>query len=251
MERSNKYKYLLHLGDQSMIIAHRLSELCGHGPSLETDIALTNLSLDLFGQVRNYFQYAAEIGEDTETEDSIAFLRKERDYASSVLLEQPNTDFAHIIIRQYLFDVFQLMQLEHLSNSNDERIVAIANKSIKETKYHKRFSEAWVMRLGLGTEISNSKMQAALEHLYPFHGELLRPIEVEIEADINGYGINPEKLKEGYLAEITETFKTAGLVIPTAPDRMANGKLGIHSEHMGSIISSLQYMQRAYPNMQW
>ena len=234
-----------------MIIAHRLSELCGHGPSLETDIALTNLSLDLFGQVRNYFQYAAELGGESETEDSIAFLRLERDYASSVLLEQPNTDFAHIIIRQYLFDVFQLIQLEHLSNSNDERIVAIANKSIKETKYHKRFSEAWVMRLGLGTEVSNNKMQEALEHLYPFHGELLRPIHVELEASREGYGVNPEIFKDQYQREINDTLTSAGLTIPTSPERMANGKTGIHSEHMGAILSSLQYMQRAYPNMQW
>lgn len=234
-----------------MIIAHRLSELCGHGPSLETDIALTNISLDLFGQVRNFFQYAAELGAEGETEDSIAFLRLEREYSSSVILEQPNTDFAHIIIRQYLFDVFQLMQLEHLAKSNDDRIVAIANKSIKETKYHKRFSEAWIMRLGLGTELSNNKMQSALEHLYPFHGELFRPTDIEIDADLNGYGINPERLKERYQTEIAETFSSAGLTIPNTPERMANGKTGIHSEHMGAILSSLQYMQRAYPNMQW
>lgn len=251
MEKANKYKYLLHLGDQSMILGHRLSELCGHGPSLETDIALTNISLDLFGQVRNFFQYAAEIGTEEETEDSIAFLRLEREYCSSVLLEQPNTDFAHVIIRQYLFDVFQLMQLEFLIESSDSRIAAICHKAIKETKYHKRFSEAWVIRLGLGTETSNQKMQDALNNLYPFCSELLKATQIEIEADQESYGINPEKFSDAYYSEIKQTFNSAGLQIEDTPQRMVNGKTGIHSEHMGPILSSLQYMQRTYPNMQW
>ena len=150
-----------------MILGHRLSELCGHGPSLETDIALTNISLDLYGQVRSYFQYAAEVKGGDATEDSIALLRFDRDYRNVILVEQPNTDFAYVIGRQFLFDAFHLPLLEQLMNSKDETIAAVAAKSIKESRYHLRFSSSWVKRLGDGTEESHQRMQAAIDHLMP------------------------------------------------------------------------------------
>ena len=150
MNSKHLYTFLLQLGDNSMILGHRLSELCGHGPSLETDIALTNISLDLFGQVRNLFQYAAQIqGEDT-TEDTLAYLRQEREYLNCLLVEQENVDFAHVIARQYFFDAFQRLQLEQLSQSVDSHLAAIAVKSLKETLYHLRFSGEWMRRLEMG-----------------------------------------------------------------------------------------------------
>ena len=245
------YQYLLLLGDNSMILGHRLSELCGHGPSLETDIALTNHSLDLFGQVRSYFQYAAEIKGGDATEDTIAMLRFDRDYRNAILVEQPNTDFAYVIGRQFLFDAYHLPLLEQLQNSNDETIAAIAAKSIKECRYHLRFSSSWVKRLGDGTEESHERMQTAINHLYPFVHELFHETEIEKEMKELGIGADLKLVKEDFEKRVNEVFAEATIETPNLPIRQANGKTGIHSEHMGFILSQLQYMQRAYPNMQW
>lgn len=245
------YQYLLILGDNSMILGHRLSELCGHGPSLETDIALTNISLDLFGQVRSIFQYAAKVSDNDITEDDIAMLRKERHYRNVVLVEQANKDFAHVIIRSYLYDVFQLMQLEQLEQSSDEMLRAIAIKTIKETKYHKRFSAEWTKRLAGGTDISLSKTQAALDHLYPFAYELFEDTDEEKTIEAHGICPAPSSIKESYFNEVSSFLKEAGLKVPETPARRANGKTGIHSEAMGYILGELQYMQKTYPNMSW
>lgn len=239
------------LGDNSMILGHRLSELCGHGPSLETDIALTNISLDLFGQVRSYFRYAAELKGGDATEDSIAFLRFDRDYRNVILVEQPNTDFAYVIGRQFLFDAFHLPLLEQLQKSNDETIAAVAAKSIKESRYHLRFSSSWVKRLGDGTAESKEKMQAAMNHLFPFVEELFRETAIEKEMKELGIGADLNLVKESFEAKIKEIFAEATLEIPQLPARQTNGKNGIHTEQMGFILAELQYMQRAYPNMQW
>ena len=148
-QRGNLYNYILGIADNSLILGQRLGELCGHGPSLETDIAGTNISLDLFGQVRSYFQYAAQISSDNDaTEDTIAFLRIERQYRNVLLVEQPNTDFGYTIVRQFLFDAYHLLFLRELEKSNDETLAAIAKKSIKEVSYHWRFSSDWIRRLG-------------------------------------------------------------------------------------------------------
>ena len=251
MNKENLYEYLLMLGDNSMILGHRLSELCGHGPSLETDIALTNVSLDLYGQVRSYFQYAAEIKGEKASEDSIAFLRFDRDYRNVWIVEQPNTDFAHVIGRQFLFDCFHFPLLEQLTKSSDETIAAIAAKSIMESKYHIRFSTSWVKRLGDGTEESHQKMQAAIDHLYPFVHEFFKETPIEKEAKEAGIGADLSKIKAEFEETVKEVFAEANLKIPEIPNRKADGKTGIHSEQMGFILAELQYMQRAYPNMEW
>jgi len=245
------YEYLLMLGDNSMVLGHRLSELCGHGPSLETDIALTNISLDLFGQVRSYFQYAAEIKGGDVTEDSIAFLRFDRDYRNVILVEQPNEDFAHVIGRQFLFDAFHLPLLEQLMESNDEMIAAIAAKSIKECRYHLRFSSSWVKRLGDGTMESKIKMQSAMNHFFPFVSELFRETSIEKEMKELGVGADLKMIKEVFDEKVKEVFFESTLEIPQSSSRQTNGKTGIHTEQMGFILAELQYMQRAYPNMQW
>jgi len=245
------YKYLLMLGDNSMILGHRLSELCGHGPALETDIALTNISLDLFGQVRGFLRYAAEVKGGGATEDSIAFLRSEREYYHCVLLEQTNDDFAHVIARQFFFDLFQQLQLEQLVNSEDKEIAAIAVKSLKETKYHLRFSGEWVKRLGDGTEESASRMQAAVDKLYPFTGEFFYETPLEKEMKEKRIGVDLEKIKPVFDAQVSQLFAEAKLSIPETKQRMVKGKYGIHSEQLGFILSDFQYMQRAYPNMEW
>jgi len=245
------YKYLLMLGDNSMILGHRLSELCGHGPALETDIALTNISLDLFGQVRGFFRYAAEVKGDGATEDSIAFLRYDRDHYNCILLEQTNDDFAHVIARQFFFDVFQKLQLEQLVNSKDEEIAAIAVKSLKETKYHLRFSGEWMKRLGDGTEESAERMQAAVDKLYPFTGEFFHETPIEKEMKENGIGVDLEKMQIAFNEQVSQIFAEAKISIPESKQRMVKGKYGIHSEQLGFILSDFQFMQRAYPNMEW
>ena len=245
------YQYLLMLGDNAMILGHRLSELCGHGPSLETDIALTNISLDLFGQVRNYFQYAATIKGEGKTEDDIAFLRYEREYKNVILVEQPNTDFAYIIARQFFYDAFHVLLLEKLMESKDEQVAAIATKSIKEVKYHFRFSSEWVKRLGDGTEASHKRMQAAVDYLWPYIGEMTQESEVEKEMKERGIGADLSEIKAAYYPMIKSILEEATLEIPESVWSHSGGKNGVHSEHLGYILADLQYVQRAYPNMTW
>ena len=167
MATANKhlYTYILGIADNSLILGQRLGELCGHGPNLETDIACTNIALDLLGQVRNYYQYAAKLAGDGRTEDDIAMLRNEREYLNVLLVEQPNTDFAYTIAKQFLFDTFHVLYLTQLQKSHDVTLSAIANKSIKEVLYHKRFSSDWIKRLGDGTEESHERIQKAINEL--------------------------------------------------------------------------------------
>ncbi len=239
------------LGDNSMILGHRLSELCGHGPTLETDIALTNISLDLFGQVRSYFQYAAKIQGGDSSEDKIAFLRYENQYRNVLLVEQANDDLAHVFTRQFLFDSFHKLLLEELKESKDEQIQAIAIKSLKEVDYHLRFSSQWMRRLGDGTEESHARMQAALNHLYPFVEEFFRMTEVEKSMMEEGIGADLAKIREIYYTNIHQVIVEATLQLPETKPRQAEGKIGRHSEQLGFILSDFQYMQRAYPNMAW
>lgn len=242
---------ILLIADNSLILGQRLGELCGHGPSLETDIALTNISLDLLGQVRNYYQYAAQLSADGKTEDDIAFLRLEHEYKNCLLVEQPNTDFGYVIVRQYFFDVFHLLLLQELQHSKDETLSAIAKKGIKEVSYHKRFSGDWLKRLGDGTEESHNRVQQAVNDLWVYTDELFQMTDVETEAVNQGYGVDVSKLKESYYKEIKELIQEATLEIPETTYFQKGGKDGIHTEHLGYILTDMQYMQRTYPNMKW
>ena len=251
MLQEKLYDYLLHLGDNLMILGQRLGELCGHGPELETDIALTNISLDLFGQVRNYFQAAAQIKGGDATEDSIAMLRYEHEYRNSYLVEQPNEDFAHVIVRQFFFDVYHQLLLNELIESKNETLVAIAKKSIKEVDYHVDFSSTWVKRLGDGTQESQVKMQTAVDTLWRYSMELFKATEIEVWAAEREVGPNLDGLKSTYLKKVTATLEEATLRLPEKTVFQFGAKTGTHSENMGYILTELQYMQRAYPNMKW
>jgi ring-1,2-phenylacetyl-CoA epoxidase subunit PaaC len=249
--KENLYQYILGVADNSLILGQRLGELCGHGPSLETDIACTNISLDLFGQVRSYYQYAAKIAGDNKTEDDIAMLRKEREYFNVLLVEQPNTNFAHVMARQFLFDVYHLLFLQKLQQSHDITLSAIANKSIKEVRYHLRFSSDWIRRLGDGTEESQHKTQEAIDLLWTYTDELFHQTDADRGMVKEGIGVDVTKLKEAYYANVSEVLKEATLNIPKSKWFQKGGKQGIHTEHMGYLLSDLQYMQRTYPNMDW
>ena len=247
----NLYNYILGIADNNLILGQRLGELCGHGPSLETDIACTNISLDLLGQVRSYYQYAAKIAGDGRNEDTIAMLRNEREYINVLLVEQPNTNFAYVIARQFLFDVYHLLFLTQLQNSKDETLSAIAKKAIKEVSYHERFSSDWIKRLGDGTEESHTKIQEAINSLWGYTDELFHQTDADKIMVEESIGVDVTKLREEYYKKIGEVLEEATLQVPESKYFQKGGKQGIHTEHMGYILAELQYMQKTFPNMTW
>jgi ring-1,2-phenylacetyl-CoA epoxidase subunit PaaC len=246
------YEYALRQGDNCLILGHRLSEWCGHGPVLEQDIALTNLALDHIGQARLYLSYAGEAEGKNRTEDDLAYLRTERDYRNFLLLERPNGDWGQTIIRSFLYDAWHLLFLRELQQSTDDTLAAIAAKSIKEVTYHLRFSSEWTIRLGDGTKESHSRMQDALDNLWMFTGELFEMDEIDKEAAKAGIGVDLSKLKPQWEARVNNVLTEATLTLPELPFMQSGGRSkGLHSEHLGHILSELQYVQRAYPNMEW
>ena len=248
---SNLYKYILGVADNCLILGQRLGELCGHGPNLETDIACTNISLDLFGQVRSYYQYAAKVAGDNRTEDDIAMMRLEREYVNVLLVEQPNTDFAFTMARQFLFDVYHYLFLKELQKSKDQTLYAIARKSSKEVSYHLRFSSDWIKRLGDGTEESHDKMQNAFNELWKYSDELFHLTDADLDMISQGVGVDTRLLKSEYYNIISEVLREAKLKTPDLKFFQKGGKLGVHTEHFGYLLSELQYMQRAFSKMQW
>lgn len=245
------HEYIISIGDNALILGQRLGEWCGHGPALETDMAMTNISLDLFGMVRSYYQYAAEVEGKGRTEDDIAFLRFERDYRNVQLVEQPNGNFADTITRQFFFDAWHSLFLQELGKSSDTQLAAIAAKSIKEVKYHLRFSSQWVLRLGDGTAESHDKMQDAVEDLWMFTEELVTPTELEKEMAAKGIGVDVSKLKVAYYEKLESVLNEATIKIPKKQWMQQGGKSGIHTEYLGHLLSEMQYLQRAYPGANW
>jgi len=251
MKNENLIQYIYGIADNALILGQRLSELCGHGPSLETDIAITNMSLDLLGQTRSYFQYVAALSEGEKTEDDIAFLRIERQYKNVLLVEQPNIHFGYIITRQFFYDAFHLLLLQELQNSTDDMLSAIAKKAIKEVSYHQRFSSDWIKRLGDGTKESHLKVQEAVNDLWKFTDELFHITQDDRLAIQSDVGVDVSTLKENYYQTVRDVLEEATLSVPEVKWFQKGGKQGIHSEHMGYLLADLQYMQRTYPNMEW
>jgi len=246
-----KTKYLLHLADCPLILGQRLGEWCGHGPVLEQDIALTNIALDLIGQARLLYQYAASIEGGNANEDSLAMLRLEHEYLNLLLVEQPNKNFGATIVRQFLYDAFNLCQYEKMTHHPDVQLNAIAVKTLKEIKYHFRYSSEWVTRLGDGTEKSHQFMQEALDDLWRYTGEMFQPATYEIELMSEGYSLDLNLIQSQWMDKISGVLNLAGLIIPKTEVMQTGGKEGRHTEHMGYILTELQYMQRTYPQMQW
>lgn len=248
---NNLFEYLIRLGDDSLILGHRLSEWCGHGPILEEDIAMTNIALDLVGQATSILKYAGEVEGKGRTEDDIAFLRFEREYKNVLLVEQANEDFGVTMMRQFLFDAFRKPLFEQLTKSSDTQLAAIAEKSLKETKYHLKHSAEWVIRLGDGTEESHKRVQDALNHLWRYTDELFFTDEVDVDLQSKGIIFSSVELKSNWLQMVKEVLNRATLTIPDNGWQHDGGRKGLHSEHFGYILAELQYMQRAYPNMEW
>ncbi|GAC06187.1 1,2-phenylacetyl-CoA epoxidase subunit PaaC [Paraglaciecola chathamensis] len=244
-------EYALRLGDDSLILGHRLSEWASNGPFLEEDIALGNVALDYLGRARMYYTYAAELSGEGKTEDDYAYLRDERDFSNHLLNELPKGDFAYTIVRQLFIDVFNALYLPLLQQSADENLAAIASKSIKETRYHLRRSQDWCIRLGDGTEESHQRMQKSLGELWGYVHELFEQDALEdrlIEQDI---AVDSSGLKDKWLAQITETLNKATLAVPDAEWAVRGGRKGYHTEHLGHLLSVMQSVHRRYPGAKW
>lgn len=244
-------EYLLRLGDNTLVLAQRISEWCGHGPVLEQDIALTNIALDLLGQTRMYLTYAAELEGKGRSEDDLAYFRDTHQFHNCLLVERPNGDFGQTITRQFFFDVFNFYQLQALRQSNDQRLADIAEKALKEATYHLRFSSEWMVRLGDGTELSKQKMQAAVDMLWPFTGELTTPDALDLEMAEQGIAPNLLEIKTLWEKKVAETLEEATLTLPTGTWMQSGGKQGKHSEHLGFLLAEMQHIQRTYPGQVW
>ena len=245
------YNYLLHLGDNALILGHRLAEWCGHAPEMEIDMALTNIALDLTGQARNLYQRAAELEGQGKTEDDIAYFRDAWDFRNVLLVEQPNEDFAFTIVRQFLFDTYNYFLHKELTNSQDEWLAGYAAKSLKEITYHLRFSSEWMFRLGDGTSLSHEKLQTALDERWMFTGELTTPNELDHQMAAAGIGPDLGKVKLLFDQKVEEVMAKATLRKPADTWMQSGGKDGRHSEYLGYILADMQFLQRAYPGLEW
>jgi ring-1,2-phenylacetyl-CoA epoxidase subunit PaaC len=245
------FQYTLHLADNALILGHRNSEWCGHGPALEQDIAITNISLDLIGQARNFFQYAADRYGNGATEDSLAYLRDARDFTNCLLTEQQNGDWAKTILRQFFMSNYQSLLYDQLQQSKDEQLSAISAKALKEVTYHLKWSSEWVIRLGDGTDESHARMLKALNDLWPYTGELFIPVTYEMQAFEEGIAPDIKTLKNNWLNKVATIFEEAKLPVPKEGFSQTGGKTGLHTEYLGYILADMQYLQRTYPNNTW
>jgi ring-1,2-phenylacetyl-CoA epoxidase subunit PaaC len=246
-----KFEYLLRLGDSSLIIGHRLSEWCGHGPILEEDIALINIALDFVGNATSLLKYAGEVEGKGRDEDDLAFMRDEREFRNLLITEQPNGDYANTIARQFLFDTYMFFLYEELKNSKDETIAAIAVKTHKEITYHLRHTTEWMFRLGDGTAESHERLQNAVNDLWMFTSELFDMDEVD--AILIKEGIVPDlaKIKAEWDKKVREVIAESTLQFPATTFKQKGSKEGKHSEHLGFLLAEMQYVHRAFPNAKW
>ncbi len=243
--------YCLHLADTTLILSHRNSEWCGHGPILEQDIALTNIALDLLGQARNFYQYAAMLMGVEFDEDKLAYLREPNEFKNHLIAEHPNSDWAVTILRQFYFSCYQYYFYSELKNSNDEQLAAIATKALKEVTYHLRWSTEWVVRLGDGTEESNTKMQNAVEFLKDYVIEFFVMSDYETELLKDAVSIDVKAIQGKWQQKVNDVFEEATLNFVPSPNSRFGGKDGEHSEHLVSLLEEMQSLQRTYPNSVW
>jgi ring-1,2-phenylacetyl-CoA epoxidase subunit PaaC len=249
--QSARCRYLLRLGDTSLVLGQRLAEWVGHAPALEEDLGLANLSLDLIGQARLLLSYAAELEGQGRDEDALAFLRDAPAFLNLTLAEQPNGDFGRTIVRQCLLDAWQLEVYAALADCSDARLASIAAKAIKETRYHWRFSSGWLVRLGDGTEESHRRVQEPLNELWRFTTELFAADEVDEVLAAAGVAPRLAELQPRWSARIDEVLQEAALVRPAAIPYQWHGKRGVHTEHLGHMLAEMQHLQRTYPGAQW
>jgi ring-1,2-phenylacetyl-CoA epoxidase subunit PaaC len=243
--------YTLRGADDALILGHRLSEWCGHAPILEEDMALANMSLDLIGQARELYTYAAEVEGKGNDEDKLAYLRDVRQYRNLLLLEQPNGDFARTMVRQLFYSAFADLYWRAMMKSSDATLAAIAAKSEKESAYHLRHSSEWIVRLGDGTEESHARAQGAIDDLWAFTGEMFEVDAGERALIDTGIAVDPAGLRSQWLNTVSGVVSEATLVLPGNDWMQQGGRDGRHSEHLGHLLSELQSMQRTFPGVAW
>ena len=249
--KTNLINYTLHLADTTLILSHRNSEWCGHGPILEQDIALTNIALDLLGQARNFYQYASKLKGEEFDEDKLAYLRDSNEFKNHLLVEQSNGDWAVTILRQFYFSCFQHLFYNELKNSSDEQLAAIATKSLKEVTYHLRWSSEWVIRLGDGTQESNNKMQNAVELLKDFIDEFFVTTDYENDLLKDAISVDVKSIQAKWQQKVNDVFEEATLKFIPSINHQIGGKNGSHSEHLTNLLAEMQTLQRTYPNSVW
>jgi ring-1,2-phenylacetyl-CoA epoxidase subunit PaaC len=243
--------YALRRADDALILGHRLSEWCGHAPALEEDMALANIALDLLGQARELYSYAAKTEGKDNDEDKLAYLRDVRQYRNLLLVEQPNGDFACTLVRQFLYAAFADLYWRGMMNSKDATLAAVAAKSEKETAYHIRHCSEWIVRLGDGTDESHARAQAAIDHLWAYTGEMFEVDDAERGLIDAGIAIDPATLKVQWLKTISAVINEATLTLPANNWMQQGGRDGRHSEHLGHLLSELQSLQRSFPGATW
>lgn len=252
MPVDDKIIWLLRLGDNALVLSQQLSRLCGKGPALEEDMALTNVALDLLGQTRLWFAYAGELEGLGRDEDRLAFRRDAHDFHNCLLLEQPNGNYADTLMRQFFFDSWHFLLLRGLAASSDARVAGIAEKSLKEVTYHLRRSGDLIVRLGDGTAESHAKTQAAADELWMYTGELFGSDRVDEAMAAQGVAPPAASLRQAWLEHVTAVFTEATLTVPPVGAWMqTGGKQGRHSEHLGYLLAEMQFLQRAYPDARW
>ncbi|WP_316167961.1 MULTISPECIES: 1,2-phenylacetyl-CoA epoxidase subunit PaaC [unclassified Bradyrhizobium] len=243
--------YTLRRADDALILGHRLSEWCGHAPMLEEDMALSNMALDLIGQARELYGYAAKVEARDNDEDALAYLRDVRQYRNLLLVERPNGDFAYTMVRQWFYSAFADRYWQAMMRSNDATLAAIAAKSEKESAYHLRHASEWIIRLGDGTDQSHARAQAAIDDLWAYTGEMFSIDDSERGLIDAGVAIDPTTLLPDWLAAVSQIAREATLVLPENDWMQQGVRDGRHSEHLGHLLSELQYMQRSFPGATW
>ena len=244
-------EFALRMGDNTLILGQQVSAWCGHAPILEEDIALANVALDLIGQTKLWLGLAAELEGGKQTADDLAFLRDVRAFRNCLLVEQPNNDFGHTLMRQFLFDAWHVPMLTALKSSSEPRVAEIAEKSLKEATYHLERSEDLIIRLGAGTQESHDRMQSALDALWPFAAELSIPDAVDIDMAEHKIAPDLSDIAKQYDAYAQKVFTEAQLTAPSETAPRTGGKLGRHSEGLGYLLADMQWLQRAYPGAAW
>jgi ring-1,2-phenylacetyl-CoA epoxidase subunit PaaC len=245
------FPYLLRLADDRLVLGHRLSEWCGHGPILEEDIALANVALDLIGEATLCYKLAGEVEGLGRNEDALAYFRDAVDYRNALIVELPNGDFGFTIVRQFFFSVYSLLQMEALQKSANADLAGIAAKATKEAKYHVRHTAQWVVTLGDGTEESHRRAQAAVDDLWRYTGELFLGDDVDHEVAAAGLGIDPTTLADAWRARVDEVLARATLTTPSVAYMQRGGRDGKHTEHLGHMLTEMQIVARSHPGASW
>jgi ring-1,2-phenylacetyl-CoA epoxidase subunit PaaC len=251
VDRDSHFTWVLRLADSHLVLAQRLGEWIGHAPALEEDLALANTALDLLGQARLLLTHAGAIEGRGRDEDALAYLRDEDEFRNVALVEQPNGDFGATLVRQFLFDAWQVALYERLAGSRDAQLAAIAAKGLKEARYHLRFSAGWVVRLGDGTAESHARVQDSLERLWPYTAELFDADAIDHDMLAAGVAADLAAVRADWEATVSATLAEATLTRPADRPWHWYGKRGEHGEHLGRLLAEMQVLQRAHPGANW